>query len=66
MKFQNPSLNFFLNGGTDTCTDKPKPICSPLFQSWGHEYQLFEKTVDKICKKLNLKPINPNLKTSKI
>ena len=40
MKFQNPSLNFFLNGRkdaqTDGRTDKPKPICSPLFQSWGH------------------------------
>ena len=44
MKFQNPSLNFFLNGRTHarthgrthTRTDKPKPICSPLFQSWGH------------------------------
>ena len=36
MKFQNPSLNFFLNGRTDKRTDKPKAICSPLFQSWGH------------------------------
>ena len=36
MKFQNPSLNFFLNGRKDKRTDgrthKPKPICSPLFQ----------------------------------
>ena len=42
MKFQNPSLNFFLNGQADTRThrqtDKPKPICSPLFQSLGHNY----------------------------
>ena len=45
MKFQNPSLNFFLNGQKDERTDgrtdgrthKPKPICSPLFQSWGHK-----------------------------
>ena len=36
MKFQNPSLNFFLNGRTNKQTDKPKAICSPLFQSWGH------------------------------
>ena len=36
MKFQNPSLNFFLNGRKDERTHKPKPICSPLFQSWGH------------------------------
>ena len=35
MKFQNPSFNFFLNGRTDKQTDKPKAICSPLFQSWG-------------------------------
>ena len=41
MKFQNPSLNFFLNrwkdGRTNGRTHKPKPICSPLFQSWGHK-----------------------------
>ena len=41
MKFQNPSLNFFLNGRKDERTDarthKPKPICSPLFQSWVHK-----------------------------
>ena len=40
MKFQNPSFNFFLNGRTDKrtnrWTDEPKAICSPLFQSWGH------------------------------
>ena len=40
MKFQNPSLNSVLNGRKDERTngrtDKPKPICSPLFQSWGH------------------------------
>ena len=36
MKFQNPSLNSVLTGRTDGRTDKPKPICSPLFQSWGH------------------------------
>ena len=35
MKFQNPSFNFFLNGCTNKRTDKPKAICSPLFQSWG-------------------------------
>ena len=45
MKFQNPSFKFFLNGRTngwtdkrtDGRTDKPKAICSPLFQSWGHK-----------------------------
>ena len=37
MKFQNPSLNFFLNGRKDARTHKPKPICSPLFQSWVHK-----------------------------
>ena len=36
MKFQNPSLNSVLKGRTDGRTDKPKAICSPLFQSWGH------------------------------
>ena len=41
MKFQNPSFKFFLNGQSDgrtnERTDKPKAICSPLFQSWGHK-----------------------------
>ena len=37
MKFQNLSFNFFLNGRTNKRTDKPKAICSPLFQSWGHK-----------------------------
>ena len=41
MKFQNPSFKFFLNGRTNgqtnKQTDKPKAICSPLFQSWGHK-----------------------------
>ena len=37
MKFQNPSLNSVLTGRTDGRTHKPKPICSPLFQSWGHK-----------------------------
>ena len=32
MKFQNPSFKFFLNGQTNGRTDKPKAICSPLFQ----------------------------------
>ena len=41
MKFQNPSFKFFwtdrrTNEQTDKRTDKPKAICSPLFQSWGH------------------------------
>ena len=40
MKFQHPSFEFFLNGRTNAQmhgqTDKPKVICSPLFQSWGH------------------------------
>ena len=37
MKFQNPSLNSVLTGRTDERMHKPKPICSPLFQSWGHK-----------------------------
>ena len=43
MKFQNSSLIFFIGKGgrtnerTDGCTHKPKPICSPLFQSWVHK-----------------------------
>ena len=41
MKFQNPSFKVLMNGRTngrtDARTDKPKAICSPLFQSWGHK-----------------------------
>ena len=40
MKFQNPSFKFFFertDEQTDGRTDKPKAICSPLFQSWGHK-----------------------------
>ena len=39
MKFQNPSFkNFFepTDKHTNGQTDKPKAICSPFFQSWGH------------------------------
>ena len=39
MKFQNPNFIFFLNRRTDKRTngrtDKPKAICSPLFQVGG-------------------------------
>ena len=43
MKFQNPSFKFFflIVGHTDTQTDEPKAICSPLFQSWGHKNHNF-------------------------
>ena len=41
MKFQNPSLNSVMNERKDKWTNgrthKPKAICSPLFQSWGHK-----------------------------
>ena len=34
MKFQDDISNM----NTHIHTDKPKPICPPLFQSWGHNY----------------------------
>ena len=34
MKFQDDISNM----NTYIHTDKPKPICPPLFQSWGHKY----------------------------
>ena len=37
MKFQNHSFKNFLKGRKDARTHKPKAICSPLFQSWGHK-----------------------------
>ena len=57
MKFQNPSLIFFLteghtHGRKHGCTDKPKPICSPLFQSWGHK-----KTTDSKQKSMKNYPL---------
>ena len=33
MKFQDDISNM----NTYIHTDKPKPICPPLFQSWGHK-----------------------------
>ena len=44
MKFQNPSLNFFFER-TEGRMHKPKPICSPLFQSWGHKKILTIETI---------------------
>ena len=38
MKFQIPSFKIFLNGRMNGGTHKPKAICSPLFQNWGHKY----------------------------
>ena len=35
MKFQDDISN--MNTHKHTHTDKPKPICPPLFQSWGHK-----------------------------
>ena len=53
MKFQNPSLNSVLTGRTNGRTHKPKPICSPLFQSWGHKKHhvnlVTTKAPDKTC-----------------
>ena len=65
MKFQNPSLNCFLNGRTDTRTDgrtdKPKPICSPLFQSWGHNYHKIPTLIEPRCEKNGLLGFRPHL-----
>ena len=35
MKFQDDIS--MPHARTHTNTDKPKPICPPLFQSWGHK-----------------------------
>ena len=39
MKFQNPSFKVYerTDGCTHARTEKPKAICSPLFQSWGRK-----------------------------
>ena len=41
MKFRNPSFKVFLNGRTDTRTDKPKALCSPIFQKNFFIYFVF-------------------------
>ena len=37
MKFQDDISNMNTYTHTHKRTDKPKPICPPLFQSWGHK-----------------------------
>ena len=41
MKFHDDISNM----NTHTHTDKPKPICPPLFQSWGHNYCMVQPIV---------------------
>ena len=36
MKFQDDISNMNTHIHTDIHADKPKPICPPLLQSWGH------------------------------
>ena len=45
MKFQDDISNM----NTYTHTDKPKPICPPLFQSWGHNNNVVKKIVVSEC-----------------
>ena len=37
---------------THTHTDKPKPICPPLFQSWGHNYDQYKKARNLVISEL--------------
>ena len=64
MKFQIPSLNFLLNGRTDGRKDerthKPKPICSPLFQSWGHNENIWPTEQAAISQKVATQQHKPN------
>ena len=52
---------------THTHTDKPKPICPPLFQSSGHKYnarflvcRIIELCHDKTCFFHTVYPVTPN------
>ena len=56
MKFQDDISNMNTYIHTYIHTDKPKPICPLLFQSWGH------KKYEKIRNCSNQNP-NPALKT---
>ena len=40
MKFQDDISNMNTYTHTHIHTDKPKPICPPLFQSWGHKKKI--------------------------
>ena len=42
MKFQDDISNMNTHTHTYIHTDKPKPICPPLSQSWGHNYDGLE------------------------
>ena len=44
-------VSFREPGQTDGRTDKPKAICSPLFQSWGHKKWLRQKWAEIIASK---------------
>ena len=79
MKFQNPSFkNFFertdkrTNGRTNEQTDKPKAICSPPFQSWGHKkwkhYLPYDKSIRMFRRSMVTNPIvsGRNSNSSKI
>ena len=54
MKFQDDISNM----NTHTHTDKPKPICPPLFQSWGHNNDFIGIKRPLILGTEHLKPIN--------
>ena len=54
MKFQDDisNMNMYIH------TDKPKPICPPLFQSWGHNKDINHGNKDAILEnKENLRSI---------
>ena len=42
MKFQDDISNMNTHKHTHTHTDKLKPICPPLFQSWGHKKHVYK------------------------
>ena len=44
MKFQDDISNMNTHKRTHTHTNKPKPICPPLFQSWGHKKEILNKS----------------------
>ena len=56
MKFQDEISNLHTYIHTYTHTDKPKPICPPLFQSWGHKNPPLGLLQNDIVEKLKGQP----------
>ena len=51
-----------LYGQTNKQTDKPKAICSPLFQSWGHKI-FVNRGIKHVFSFINIRKVRPRSST---